>query len=364
MKRLADWGNALYSGEKSYDFVGKKKLWFAITGVLVLLSILVPVIRGGFNLGIDFRGGSEFTVSQTNHTDIKPGENAVHAVVPQSEPHVTNIAAGTVRVQTERLTDEQTLEVKRRLTEAYGVGEDKVTSTFVGPTWGKDVSQRALVGFVMFVVLVTLLMALYFRTWKMSIAAIAGLFVVLIITGGVYAATGFEVTPSAVIGFLTILSYSLYDTVVVFDKIRENTRAGKGRRRFADSVNLAINQTLVRSINTSVVAVLPVGAILFIGAFLLGAGTLKDLSLALFVGIIVATLATIYVQAPLYAALRENERGIDDGVPADADRGVLSSDGVDDPGAAHENAAMDAAAEKAAEPDERGSIADSRPERG
>lgn len=318
MKKLADWGNALYSGEKSYDFVGRKRLWFAVTAVLVALSVLLPVVKGGFNMGIDFRGGSEFTVSQASHTDVKPGEEAVGAVVPGSQPEVAKVAPGTVRVQTEKLSDTQTLDVKKGLMKAYGVADDKVTSNFVGPTWGQDVSKRALIGFILFVVLVALLMAVYFRTWKMSLAAIAGLFVVLIITGGVYAATGFEVTPSAVIGFLTILSYSLYDTVVVFDKIRENTKAGRGRRRFADSVNLAINQTLVRSINTSVVAVLPVGAILFIGAFLLGAGTLKDLSLSLFVGIIVATLATIFVQAPLYAALREREKGIDDGVPEDS----------------------------------------------
>lgn len=315
MKRLAEWGNALYTGEKSYDFVGRKKLWFSIAAVLVALSILLPVLKGGFNMGIDFKGGSEFTVSQTSHTDVKPGEEAVTQVLPGSEPEVTNIAPGTVRIQTEKLTDQQTLQVKNNLIEAYGVSDDKVTSNFVGPTWGQDVSKRAFIGFIVFVVLVALLMALYFRTWKMSLAAIVGLFVVLIITGGVYAATGFEVTPSAVIGFLTILSYSLYDTVVVFDKIRENTAEGEGKRPFAESVNLAINQTLVRSINTSVVAVLPVGAILFIGAFLLGAGTLKDLSLSLFVGIIVATLATIFIQAPLYAALRENEKGID-GAPA------------------------------------------------
>jgi preprotein translocase subunit SecF len=307
MKKLADWGNALYTGEKSYNFVGRRRLWFTIAGVLVALSILMPVLRGGFNMGIDFRGGSEFTVSQTSHTDVKPGEQAVKSVVPASEPRVTNIAPGTVRVQTEKLTDTETLDVKNNLIKAYGVSDDKVTSNFVGPTWGQDVSQRAILGFVIFVVLVTLLMALYFRTWKMSLAAIIGLFFVLIVTAGIYAATGFEVTPSAVIGFLTILSYSLYDTVVVFDKIRENTAEGKGKRPFAESVNLAINQTLVRSINTSVVAVLPVGAILFIGAFLLGAGTLKDLSLSLFVGIIVATLATIFVQAPLYAALRSGE---------------------------------------------------------
>ena len=133
MKRLAEWGNALYTGEKSYDFVGRKKLWFSIAAVLVALSIVLPVLKGGFNMGIDFRGGSEFTVSQTSHTDVKPGEEAVTQVLPGSEPEVTNIAPGTVRIQTEKLTDQQTLQVKNNLIEAYGVSDDKVTSNFVGP---------------------------------------------------------------------------------------------------------------------------------------------------------------------------------------------------------------------------------------
>jgi preprotein translocase subunit SecF len=312
MPNLAQWGNDLHSGKKSYPFIQKRKLWFIITLVLVALSIAVPLIKGGFNLGIDFRGGSEFTISQVQSTDVAPGEEAVHAVAADVEPHVTNIAPNTMRVQTDRLTDDQTLALAKGLAEAYGVPTSNVTSTFVGPTWGQDVSQQALIGLVAFIVLVTILMALYFRTWKMSIAAVVGLLVVVIITAGIYSLSDFEVTPSAIIGFLTILSYALYDTVVVFDKIRENTEDIESRTdaTFAERVNLAINQTLVRSINTSMVAVLPVASILFIGAYLLGAGTLRDLALALFVGIIVATLATIFVQAPLYAALRSNEKGI------------------------------------------------------
>jgi preprotein translocase subunit SecF len=149
-------------------------------------------------------------------------------------------------------------------------------------------------------------MALYFRTWKMSVAALIALFHDLVITAGVYGILGFEVTPAAVIGFLTILGYSLYDTVVVFDKIRENTSEGTSRT-FGESVNLAVNQTLVRSINTSVVALLPIGSILFIGAFVLGAGTLRDISLALFIGVLVGTYSTIFIAAPLYATLRQNE---------------------------------------------------------
>lgn len=309
MNKLAQWGNELYTGKRSYPFVAKRKLWFSIAAVLMVLSILVPVVKGGFNLGIDFRGGSEFTVSAVQNTDVKLGEDAVSAAVPGQEATVTNIAPGTIRVQTDRLSDDQTLAIGGQLAGAYGVNADHVTSTFIGPTWGQDVSRQALFGLVAFVVLVTLLMAAYFRTWKMSIAAVIGLMTVIVVTAGIYGLSGFEITPSAIIGFLTIMSYCLYDTVVVFDKVRENTLnfAKEDQRTFNELVNLAVNQTLVRSINTSVVAVLPVAAILFIGSYLLGAGTLKDLSLALFIGLIVSALSTLFVQAPMYSWLRRNE---------------------------------------------------------
>jgi preprotein translocase subunit SecF len=306
---FAEFGNELYSGKRSYPFVGKRNLWFAIAGVAILLSLLIPVIKGGFNLGIDFRGGSEFTVSNVQDTSIGAGEQAVTNVVPEAVPRVTNIAPETMRIQTERLSDDQTLSVRDALIGAYSVTEEDVTSNFVGPTWGEDVSRQALIGLIVFVVLAAALMAIYFRTWKMSVAAMAALVVVMVTSAGIYALSDFEVTPSAVIGFLTILSYSLYDTVVVFDKIRENTADldVSSKRTFGEQVNLAVNQTLVRSINTSVVAVLPVAAILFIGAMLLGAGTLRDLSLALFVGIIIGTLTTVFIAAPLYAMLRMKE---------------------------------------------------------
>ncbi|OMH24388.1 protein-export membrane protein SecF [Tersicoccus phoenicis] len=309
MISFSRFGNDLYSGRRSFDFVGRRRIWFLLAIVAIIGSILVPTVGGGFNLGIEFRGGSEFTVSGTTQTDIRPGEDAVNSVAAGKGATVTNIAPGTMRVQTERLSDNQTLQVRDALRTAYQVPQGQVTSTFVGPTWGADVTRQALQGLVVFVVLAAVLMALYFRTWKMSLAALGGLVTVMIVTAGLYALSGFEVTPSAVIGFLTVLSYSLYDTVVVFDKIRENTAdiTTNTRRTFAEEVNLAVNQTLVRSINTSVVAILPVAAILFIGAFLLGAGTLKDLSLALFIGIILGTLTTLFIAAPLYATLRSRE---------------------------------------------------------
>ncbi|MBD9232634.1 MAG: protein translocase subunit SecF [Rothia mucilaginosa] len=310
---FARFGNDLHSGARSYPFVGKRRLWLALAALLMAVSVLIPAVGGGFNLGIDFRGGSEFVVSKTAHVDVATGERVIHEKAKDaSEVHVTNIAPGTIRAQMSKLSDDETLQVKKALQEAYGVSENDVTSSFVGPTWGADVTRQAFWGLVVFVILALVGMAFYFRTWKMSLASIAGLFFTVVVTVGLYAAFGFEITPSAIIGFLTILSYSLYDSVVVFDKIRENTDGVLERRdtTFAEQINLAVNQTLVRSINTAIVGVLPVGAILFIGAFMLGAGTLQDLSLSLFVGILVGMFGTLFVSAPLYASLRLGEAHI------------------------------------------------------
>ena len=307
---FARFGNDLHSGARSYPFVGKRRLWLLLATVLMAVSVLIPAVGGGFNLGIDFRGGSEFVVSKTAHVDTATGERIIHEKAKDaSDVRVTNIAPGTIRAQMSKLSDDETLQVKAALQEGYGVSENDVTSSFVGPTWGADVTRQAFWGLVAFVVLALIGMAFYFRTWKMSLASIAGLFFTVVVTVGLYAAFGFEITPRAIIGFLTILSYSLYDSVVVFDKIRENTEDVLERRdtTFAEQINLAVNQTLVRSINTAIVGVLPVGAILFIGAFILGAGTLQDLSLSLFVGILVGMFGTLFVSAPLYASLRLGE---------------------------------------------------------
>ena len=212
-----------------------------------------------------------------------------------------------MRVQTDTVSSDESTQIRNALATAYN--SPTVNVSLIGATWGADITRQALTALLVFILLAAIVMALYFRTWKMSVAALVALFHDLIITAGVYGILGFEVTPAAVIGFLTILGYSLYDTVVVFDKIRENTNEGSSRT-FAESVNLAVNQTLVRSINTSVVALLPVGSILFIGAFVLGAGTLRDISLALFIGILAGTYSTIFIAAPLYAWLRSRESEI------------------------------------------------------
>ncbi|HEY0189072.1 MAG TPA: protein translocase subunit SecF [Cellulomonas sp.] len=308
---FAQWGNDLYTGRRSYDIVGRRRIWFSISGVLVLLSVIL-LIKPGFELGIEFRGGSEFTVSNVTSTDQQPAIDAVASVTSDEVPRVTNVGSSGVRVQTSELSNDQVELVAAALQEAYGVTEDDVTSSYIGPTWGSDVSEKAITSLVVFLALVTLVMTLYFRNWRMAVAALIALFHDLVITAGVYAAVGWEVTPATVIGFLTILGYSIYDTVVVFDKVRENTVGvlDQSRNTYSERANLAVNQTLVRSINTSVVALLPVSAILFIGAFVLGAGTLRDISLSLFVGMIVGAFSSIFLATPLEVAFRNGEPAI------------------------------------------------------
>jgi preprotein translocase subunit SecF len=309
MSKFSDLGNALYSGDRSINFVGRRKYFYLVAVIMVALAIVLPILRGGFNLGIDFKGGSEFRLDGVSQTSQQTAIDAVHSVLPASEPVVTAVGTSSLRIQTQSLSDVDSEAVRVALAKAYSVDSSKVASSFIGANWGSDVTGKALNGLIVFIVLAALLMAIYFRTFKMSAAAMLALIHDLIITAGVYGALGFEVTPAAVIGFLTILGYSLYDTVVVFDKIRENTFEVEFSETatFGERVNLAINQTLVRSINTSVVAVLPVAAILFIGSTLLGAGTLRDISLSLFIGIIVGTYSTIFIAAPFYSQLREGE---------------------------------------------------------
>jgi len=308
MGAMSRFGNNLYSGKVSFPFVPKRRLWFIIAGALVVLSVLVPFVRP-VEFSIEFTGGSQFTVSGVQNPDQSKATDAVVSVVPDATTKVTTVGSDGVRVQTNQMTSAETENVRKALAATYNVDLDEVTASFIGPSWGADVTRQSLWGLAIFLALTFLILALYFRTWKMSAAAIIGLVDVLVITIGIYAAAGFEVSPAAVIGFLTILAYSLYDVTVVFDKIRENTHEDgeHANRTFGESVNLAVNQTLVRSINTTVVAILPVGAILFIGAFWLGAETLSDISLAIFVGIIVAAYSTLFVASPLYSLFRESE---------------------------------------------------------
>lgn len=310
---LAKWGNDLYTGDKSYNIVGQSKKFYIIAIIGIVLSFAVMGVRG-INLGIEFRGGSQFTITNAATTDQQPALDAIASVKADEAARVSTVGSNAVRVQTSQLSDEEVTDARGVLATAYGVSEDEVTSSFVGPTWGQDVSKKALTGLVVFLVLAMIVMSLYFRAWRMASAAVIALFHDLIITVGVYALIGWEVSPATVIGLLTILGYSLYDTVVVFDKVRENTEGITDQHlyTYAERANLAVNQTLVRSINTSVVALLPVAAILFIGAFLMGAGTLRDISLSLFIGMAVGAYSSIFLATPLEVTLRKSEKKIAD----------------------------------------------------
>ena len=305
---FAQWGNDLHTGRKSYDIVGRRRTWFLIGAVLVVASVvLLFAVR--LNPGIEFLGGSQFTVSGAATTSQQTAIDAVGTIAPDEEARVSTIGSSGVRVQTATLTNDEVEQVRDALATAYDVPVSDVTSSFVGPSWGADVSSKAITGLVVFLVLLAVVMTLYFRAWRMAAAAIVALGHDLVITVGVYALIGWEVTPATSIGFLTILGYSIYDTVVVFDKVRENTAGvtDQTRSTYAELANLAVNQTLVRSINTSVVALLPVTAILFVGTVILGPGTLRDISLALFVGMLIGAFSSIFIATPLEVWLRERE---------------------------------------------------------
>jgi len=310
--KIDQWGNRLYTGETSYDFVGRRRTWYAIAGAVILISLLALLLRG-FNLGIDFTGGAEFrVVGVTGDVSTAQAQDAVQEVLGETEVQAAVVGGDTLRVRTGELSTAQSSDVVDGLAAAYDVSRTDISSSFIGPAWGQDVSQRSLQALLVFLVLVALVISVYFRTWKMAVAALVALVHDVVITVGLYALVGLEVTPATVIGFLTILGYSLYDTVVVFDKVRENTDEAMDSQAtsFREAANLAVNQTLVRSINTSVVALLPVAAILSVGALLLGAGTLVDLSLALFIGIAFGTYSSIFIATPLLVQLREREPAI------------------------------------------------------
>ncbi|HET8560682.1 MAG TPA: protein translocase subunit SecF [Marmoricola sp.] len=317
MGRFSRLGNNLYEGRTSVDFVGKRWLWYTISGVIVVLAVAGLWFKG-LNLGIEFKGGDQYTVSLptsqvTQHNvDILREAIAGTGIPAADNPTVTTSGDHAILVTTESLSDAQTIKVTGVIAQTMHVDrKTKISSQEVGPSWGSQVANRAATGLVVFIILVILAMWAYFREWKMSVAAVVALAHDIVITVGFYALSGFEVTPATVTGFLTILGYSLYDTVVVFDKVRENTRGlRQARRSYADLANLAVNQTLVRSINTSVVALLPVAALLYAGVFVLGSGDLKDLALALFVGMIAGAYSSIFIATPLLAQMKMHEKEV------------------------------------------------------
>ncbi|TWD84881.1 protein translocase subunit secF [Kribbella amoyensis] len=314
MSKLGNIGARLHRGEVSYDFIGHRKIWFGVSLALVVVS-LVGLFARGLALGIEFKGGVEYQANvRVTDNSVADFTDAVKATNAQDlgDPVVTTIGTDKVRIQTRPLDQDDIAKVRTAIATEAGVQPNQVSTSQIGASWGDQIAHKAVLALIVFLVLVFLVIWIYFREPKASAAAIIALVHDVLITVGVYALIGFDVTPATVIGVLTILGYSLYDTVVVFDKVRENTRGITGSNRFtySDAANLAVNQTVVRSINTTVIALLPVGSILVVGTAVLGTGPLKDLSLALFIGIAVGAYSSVFIAPALLATFKEREPGM------------------------------------------------------
>jgi len=312
----------LYRGEVSVNFVHRQRMWYTISGIILLVSVIALFARG-LNFSVDFKGGSTFqfpysssqgsvsTVQGQISEVVKANGGGDSTVQIASAPLHSSLNAQTWLVTTKVLPTSPvnvTVQVADALEKRFNISPAQMTPSFVGATWGSQITTKALEALVIFLVLIVIYLSIAFE-WRMAAAAFVALIHDIVITIGVYALTGFQVSPTTVIGLLTILGYSLYDTVVVFDKVRENT-AGlltSQRSNYSDAANLALNQTLVRSINTSITALIPVASILFIGAGLLGAGTLKDLALVLFVGMLSGAYSSICIATPVLADLKERQ---------------------------------------------------------
>jgi preprotein translocase subunit SecF len=295
----------LYHGETSFDIVGRRRLWFSISAALVVIS-LVSLVWPGLNFGIDFKGGAVFRVQPTHAvTEVqvrdRVGSAAEVVQISQSQPV-------EVIVQTEVLEPAEVARIRTELAEVSGVERNEVSTETIGSKWGSTVSRKAVIALLVFLVVVTVYVSLRME-FKMAVAALVALLHDLIITAGIFALSRFEVTPATVIALLTILGYSLYDTVVVFDKLRENTGSltAMSRTTYSQATNLAVNQTMMRSLNTSLASLLPILGLLLVGNYLLGAETLKDLALALFVGVAAGAYSSIFIAPPLVAMWKEKE---------------------------------------------------------
>jgi preprotein translocase subunit SecF len=312
MARRNNFAGRLYRGEVSFDFVGRQKLWYIISGAILGISVLALLIFG-LNFSIDFKGGSEFQFVAP-HATATQIEQTFQANGGGSDANAQEVkpinSASFWQVQTGQLTSAQQNKLQQVLTTTYHVpgGQNGVSISTVSASWGSQISQKAAEALVAFFVVIVIYLTVAFE-WRMAAAAFVALIHDIVITIGVYALAHFEVSPATVIGLLTILGYSLYDTVVVFDKVRENTAPILGTRKYnySQAANLALNQTLVRSINTSLIALLPVTAILIVGTLLLGNGELKDLSLVLFVGMLSGTYSSICIATPVLADFKERE---------------------------------------------------------
>jgi preprotein translocase subunit SecF len=306
MSRLSEVPGRLYRGEVSVNFVGRRRLWYIVSGLILLISV-VSLLTRGLNFSVDFKGGSIIQFSAPRSTTLTAVHNALTGTPAGSQAVAQSVGSnGDWQVQSSKLTFGQIETVQNALTHA--VHASGFSDQFIGPTWGSQISGKAGEALIIFLIVIVIYLSIAFE-WKMASAAFVALIHDIVITVGVYSLAGFTVSPASVIGLLTILGYSLYDTVVVFDKVRENTAGllSTGKSTYSQAANLALNQTLVRSINTSLIALLPVASILFIGSAVLGPGELQDLALVLFVGMLSGTYSSICIATPVLAQLKERE---------------------------------------------------------
>ncbi|OSC37860.1 protein translocase subunit SecF [Mycobacterium decipiens] len=308
----------LYTGTGAFEVVGRRRLWYGVSGAIVAVAI-VSIIFRGFTFGIDFKGGTTVSMPAAggkSTAQVEQVEDVFYRTLgsePQSVVIVGSGASATVQIRSETLTNDQTAKLRDALFDAFGPkgtdgkpSKQAISDSAVSETWGGQITKKAVIALVVFLVLVALYITVRYERY-MTISAITAMIFDLAVTAGVYSLVGFEVTPATVIGLLTILGFSLYDTVIVFDKVEENTHGFQHttRRTFAEQANLAINQTFMRSINTSLIGVLPVLALMVVAVWLLGVGTLKDLALVQLIGIIVGTYSSIFFATPLLVTLRE-----------------------------------------------------------
>ncbi|MFE4847008.1 protein translocase subunit SecF [Streptomyces sp. NPDC056689] len=305
MSKLGHLGARLIRGEVGYDFIGKRKIWYGIS-ILITITAIVGLAVRGLNMGIEFEGGAVFTTPKTS-VSAGSAERAAEAASGH-DAIVQELGTGGLRIQISGVDTAKSDQIKTELAKDLNVPEAKINADLVGPSWGETIANKAWTGLIVFMILVVIYLAIAFE-WRMAIAALVALIHDITITVGIYALVGFEVTTGTVIGLLTILGYSLYDTVVVFDSLKEGTKdiTKQTRYTYSEIANRSINGTLVRSINTTIVALLPVAGLLFIGGGFLGAGMLNDISLSLFVGLAAGAYSSIFIATPLVADLKERD---------------------------------------------------------
>lgn len=322
MGKFARLGNDLYGGRKSIDFVSSRFPWYAASGVLVGACIAIVFIKG-LAFGVEFTGGSQYRVenlpstsnAQSRADDLRKAVVDLD-IAEGGLPTVTTAGDSTLVVEMESVSTADGARVIDTIIKTVGASTGDISESDIGASWGREVAQRAGLGVAVFLMLVVIFIWVYFRQWKMSVAAVVALGHDIAITVGIYALSGFPVTPAAVTGLLAILGFSMYDTVVVFDKVRENTTAKelqRSRLSYSGAANLAVNQTLVRSINTSIVALIPIGAILVVSSIKLGESSLQDLALAQFVGMAAGVYSSVFLAPRILVHLKSGEAKIQEG---------------------------------------------------